>query len=122
MLTVSGSKSQPGSGVPAAASANKSDNVVNAPSVTFRQKSAPSAALKVAGSHSSKATTCAALGDFSCSSSIGMAPANIEQAPSKPNFAKVIFIIVLRFSKLLRLFPLSLTAQNGDRFNHLRAK
>ncbi len=36
--------------VPAAAFANKSDNVVNALSVTFLQKSGPSAALKVAGS------------------------------------------------------------------------
>src|ERR1700693_2834403 len=66
MLSVSGSKSHFASGVPAAASANKSSNVVNAPSATFLQKSAPSAALKVAGSHSSKATTCAILGRFSC--------------------------------------------------------
>jgi tetratricopeptide (TPR) repeat protein len=43
MWTVSGSKSQFGSGVPAAASANKLSNVVNAPRVTFLQKSAPSA-------------------------------------------------------------------------------
>src|SRR5437899_10934902 len=65
MLRVSGSKSQPGSGVPAAAVANKSDNVVNAPSVTLGQKSGPSAALKVVGSHSSKATTCAGLAEVS---------------------------------------------------------
>src|SRR5437016_6213316 len=71
MLTVSGSKSQPGSGVPAAAFANKSDNFVSAPSATFRQKSGPSAALKVTGSHSSKATTCAELGGSPCSSAAG---------------------------------------------------
>src|SRR5947209_4430906 len=73
MRSVSGSKSHFGSGLPAAASANKSSNVVNAPSATFLQKSAPSAALKVAGSHSSKATICARLGGFSCASAADMA-------------------------------------------------
>src|SRR6266404_6755094 len=95
---MSGSKSQPGSGVPAAAFLNKSDNFVNAPSVTFLQKSGPSAALKVTGSHSSKATTCATLGgcsfSFSCASAC-VAPANIKQPASKPNFTTVIFITVL---------------------------
>jgi hypothetical protein len=41
---------------------------VNAPSATFLQKSGPSAALKVVGSHSSKATTCTRLGGFACAS------------------------------------------------------
>src|SRR5260370_33919477 len=67
LLRVSGSKSQPGSGVPAPALANKSDIVVAYPSAaraTLAQKFGPSAALKVLGSHSSKATTCAGLVEF----------------------------------------------------------
>src|ERR1700738_2798496 len=67
MCSASGSKSQPGSGVPLATFANKSANFVAAPSATFLQKSGPSAALKVAGSHSSKATTCARLDELSSS-------------------------------------------------------
>jgi hypothetical protein len=71
MCNTSGSKSHLGSGVPACASANKLDNVVNAPREMFLQKSAPSAALKVVGSHSSRATTSATgaggcLGEFAC--------------------------------------------------------
>src|SRR5262245_8108296 len=64
----SGSKSQPGSGVPAAALLNRSCSVVakpRAPSATLWQKPvppSPSAALKVVGSHSSSATTCTKLG------------------------------------------------------------
>src|SRR5437667_7481490 len=97
MLSVSGSKSQPGSGVPAAAFANKSDNFVSAPSATFRQKSGPSAALKVTGSHSSKATTCARLGGSSSCvpPANNKPPANIKPPASKPNFVTVIFIVVL---------------------------
>jgi hypothetical protein len=45
MSTVSGSKSQPGSGVPAFAFENRSVSFVVAPSATFLQKSRPSAAL-----------------------------------------------------------------------------
>src|ERR1700676_1334815 len=90
ILTVSGSKSQPASGVPEATLANKSDNVVNAPSVTFLQKSGPSAALKVTGSHSSKATTCGRLGECRCgecsSASARVAPAKIKQPPSAKDF------------------------------------
>src|ERR1700736_6501743 len=67
----SGSKSQPGSGVPASADVNKADSVVLYPSATFRQKSAPApaggVALNVTGSHSSNATTWAMLGDLSLS-------------------------------------------------------
>src|SRR5882762_3294622 len=70
MRSVSGSKSQLGSGVPAAASANKLSNVVNAPSATFLQKSGPSWALKVAGSHSSNATICARRGEFPSASAV----------------------------------------------------
>src|SRR5438552_6725585 len=91
MLTVSGSKSQTGSGVPAADFTNKSDNVVTAPIATFRQKSGPSAALKVTGSHSSKATICARLGGFPCASAC-VAPANIKQPASNPNFATVFIV------------------------------
>ena len=58
-----GNTSSARSGVPAAAFLNKSDNVVKAPSVTFLQKSGPSAALKVIGSHSSKATICTSRGE-----------------------------------------------------------
>jgi hypothetical protein len=56
ILTVSGSKSQLGSGWPLRAESNSLSSGVNAPSVTFLQKSAPSAALKLDGSHSSSAT------------------------------------------------------------------
>src|SRR5260370_9021132 len=92
MLTVSGSKSQPGSGVPAAGFANKSDNFVNAPSVTFRQKSGPSTALKVTGSHSSKATTCATLGGFSSS---GAAGTKLSVRAATKKLARRVFILVL---------------------------
>src|SRR5260221_2894781 len=68
MRSASGSKSQPGSGVPLATLANKSANFVAAPSAAFWQKSGPRAALKVAGSHSSKATTCTRLGGLPSSS------------------------------------------------------
>src|SRR5258708_2489675 len=62
MVSESGSKSQLGFGVPAATDANKSANGTADPKgVTFRQKPGPSAALNVAGSHSSKATTSARL-------------------------------------------------------------
>src|SRR5579863_9577298 len=66
IVNLSGSKSQPGSGVPAAANANRLANVVLAPRVTFLQKSAPAAegSLNVTGSHSSKATTWAGLGEI----------------------------------------------------------
>src|SRR5882724_1906563 len=76
MVTVSGSKSQLVSGCPSIASLNRSLNVVangaaNA-SATFLQKSGPSTALKVVGSHSSKATICtgvrAIFGSFGASS------------------------------------------------------
>src|SRR5262249_53650344 len=67
ILSVSGSKSQPWSGCPAAAFAHKSDNVVNAPIVTFLQKSGPSAALKTNGEHSTKDTNDASRGECSCS-------------------------------------------------------
>src|SRR5207244_13152253 len=97
MLTVSGSKSQPGSGVPAFAFANRSVNFVAAPSATFLQKSGPIAALKVPGSHSSKATTCAILGGSSpCVPPANIKPpANTKPPASKPNFATVVFIMVL---------------------------
>src|SRR5450759_2157891 len=91
MWSVSGSKSHFGSGVPACASANKSDNVVNAPSATLLQKSGPSAAVKLLGSHSSKATTCTRLGGFACASA-SVAPANIKQPTSKLNFAMVFIV------------------------------
>src|SRR5207248_6212191 len=89
-LSASGSKSQPGSGVPAAAFANKSANLVDAPRVTFLQKSAPSAALKVAGSHSSNMTTGA---KFGCLLSYA-APAKIRLPASTPNLAKAILVII----------------------------
>jgi len=46
IVDLSGSKSQPGSGVPVSANANGSDRMVNAPSVTFLQKSGPTAIQK----------------------------------------------------------------------------
>ncbi len=97
--SVSGSKSQPGSGCPAAALANKSANVVNAPSVTFLQKSGPMATLKVAGSHSSKATIYASRGDcacagFSCARAC-VAPANIKTPSS--HFLRLIILYSLLF-------------------------
>src|SRR6266700_6619464 len=101
ILRTSGSKSQPGSGVPAAAFANRSDKVVlnpSAPSATFLQKSGPSAALKVNGSHSSNATTWERLGAFSCvfaCATACVAPINIKQPASRPNLIAVLLILVL---------------------------
>src|SRR5580704_5163570 len=74
ILRVSGSKSQPGSGVPPPASANSSWRVVKAPMVMFLQKSGPrpgfslalGSALKVVGSHSSRATICTGVGGLFC--------------------------------------------------------
>src|ERR1041384_2403645 len=66
MLMSSGSKSQFGSGVPAAALAKRSSSVVVAPSATLWQKPvppSPRAALNVVGSHSSNATTWAMPGE-----------------------------------------------------------
>src|SRR5262249_59100084 len=60
MVIESGSKSQLGSGVPAATLAKRSCSVVCAPSATLWQKPpplSPRAALNVTGSHSSSATT-----------------------------------------------------------------
>src|SRR5260221_3994569 len=87
IVRASGSKSQPGSGVPAWALENRSVNTVNAPSVTFLQKSAPSAALNVVGSHSSNATTCTVAGVGASSSCA--APANTRPAATNPTFIKV---------------------------------
>src|SRR4051794_8035934 len=98
MLTMSGSKSQFGSGVPAAALANKSCNLVNAPSVTFLQKPGPSAALKVVGSHSSNAMTCVGLNGLFCDLSCATArvePANTKQPASRPKLTTLILIVVL---------------------------
>jgi hypothetical protein len=68
MLIVSGSKSQPGSGVPAAAFVIRLGKVVEAPSVTFLQNPGPAAvgALNVFGSHSSNATIGAKCAACSC--------------------------------------------------------
>src|SRR5215475_5542957 len=66
MVMSSGSKSQFGSGVPAAALAKRSSSVVVAPSAMLWQKPvppSPRAALNVVGSHSSNATTCAMPGE-----------------------------------------------------------
>src|ERR1700730_10349666 len=95
IVSVSGSKSQFGSGVPAAAFANSAENVVDAPSAMFLQKSGPTAvgALKVAGSHSSKETTCAVPGESSSS----IQPANNEQQTTKPNFNRVFVMDLLPF-------------------------
>src|SRR6266403_4173227 len=96
MCSVSGSKSQFRSGVPAAALANKSDSVVNAPSVTLLQNAGPSAALKVAGSHSSSATTWAGVGELFCAGDC-VAPTNRKPPASKLNLAKMLFIVILSF-------------------------
>src|SRR5258705_13285758 len=94
MWSVSGSKSQPGSGVPAAALANKSFKVVanpSAASATFLQKSGPRAALKVTGSHSSRATTWARAGGFDCAGA-KVAPANTKQLASNAYFTTVFIV------------------------------
>src|SRR6266404_2086136 len=97
---VSGSKSQFGSGVPAAAFANNAENVVDAPSATFLQKSGPTAvgALKVAGSHSSKETTCAVPG----ASSSPIQPPNRKQQMTKPSFNRVFVMDLLPFVSTVR--------------------
>src|ERR1700704_4093282 len=94
MWTVSGSKSQLGSGFPAFAFANRSVNFVDAPSATFLQKSGPSAALKVPGSHSSKATTCATLGGFSWSCSAG-AKLSVKAATKRLTMRVLILVLLL---------------------------
>src|ERR1700739_3205029 len=103
IVRVSGSKSQFGSGVPAAAFANNVENVVDAPSATFLQKSAPTAvgALKVAGSHSSKETTCAVPG----ASSPPVQPANRKQQITKPNLNRVFVMDLLPFVSRVRPEP-----------------
>src|SRR5258707_13434599 len=104
MRSASGSKSQPGSGVPAAAFANKSANFVAAPSATFLQKSGPSAALKVAGSHSAKATTCATLGElFSSSRSSALPRGEVRNITANVNAVKITVA-----PRTLRCFPLIL--------------
>jgi len=83
-------------GVPAAAFANKSDKVVlnpSAPSATYLQKSGPSAALNVIGSHSSNATTCARLGLCSCAVA-HLPPTNIKHATIKASLATVVLILI----------------------------
>lgn len=65
----------PRSGVPAVALLNKSDNVVKATSVTFLQKSGLSVALKVIGSHSSKATICTSRGECASAGFLALAQA-----------------------------------------------
>src|SRR5215475_8870267 len=92
IVSESGSKSHLGSGFPLCAAANKSANFVEAPSATFRQKSGPTAsgALKVVGSHSSSATTCATPGE----SSIAAPPANNKHKIMNPTFTGLIFIAV----------------------------
>src|SRR5882724_5789444 len=97
MLTTSGSKSQFGSGVPAMALSNRSLSVVEAPSATLWQNAGPSTALKVAGSHSSKATTCAGVCGASCARAC-VAPASIKQPAIKANFVTIVFIAVLLLS------------------------
>src|SRR5246127_6013273 len=101
IFSVSGSKSQLGSGVPAAASAKRLASVVDAPREMFLQKSAPSAALKVAGSHSSRATTCASRGASSCHreswsgfpcASASMATASVKTPPARQNFTTDVLI------------------------------
>src|SRR6266478_4518366 len=96
MCSVSGSKSQLGSGVPAAASSNSFWKVVDAPSATLWQKAVPSISLKVGGSHSSSATTCAGVGELLCASAC-VAPANRKQPASKLNLAKILFMVILSF-------------------------
>src|ERR1700739_1015865 len=95
IVRVSGSKSQFGSGVPAAAFANNAENVVEAPTATFLQKPGPAAvgALKVAGSHSSKETTCAVPGV----SSSPIQPANRKQQTAKPSFDSVFVMDLFPF-------------------------
>src|ERR1700675_1327667 len=102
IVSVSGSKSQFGSGFPAAASSNNFENVVDAPSAMFLQKSGPTAvgALKVAGSHSSKETTCAVLG----ASSWSIQPANRKQQMTKPSLSSV-FVMVFPSSFRLNNSP-----------------
>src|SRR5215472_16367816 len=92
MVIASGSKSQLGSGLLLAAFANNSAKVVDAPTATFLQKSGPAAvgALKVAGSHSSKATTCATLGE----SSQAAPPANSKHKRTSPDFIKLSLIAI----------------------------
>src|SRR5580700_672446 len=87
IVSASGSKSQPGSGLLAWALENRSFSTVNAPSVTFLQKSGPSAALNVVGSHSSNATTCTEAGGGASSSCA--APANTRPAATRPTLIKV---------------------------------
>src|SRR5664279_340542 len=101
---MSGSKSQPGSGSPPAALANKSERGVEAPSAALRQKSGPNSALNVVGSHSSKATICATGGGsrlvdvwrsgLACARLIA-APADIRHATKK---ILVVFMSIVIFS------------------------
>src|SRR6201987_1637607 len=97
---VSGSKSQLGSGVPAAALANRSLKVVENPRAMFLQKSGPMAALKVVGSHSSRATICAGtcgLGDLSweCSCAGALAAKNKSRQPASEAIGVGIFTVIL---------------------------
>src|SRR4029078_12021695 len=92
----SGSKSQPGSGFPAAALENKSCRVVlkpSAPSATLRQKSGPNAALKVIGSHPSRATICATLDGFSCAPAYRGA-AGITKQTNRLSLETIVFKLV----------------------------
>src|SRR5206468_2806793 len=81
----------------AAAFANRSWSVVAKPSgasATFLQKSFPRAALKVSGSHSSKATICAEVDVFS-GAAASVTAASVTQATIRASFAALFVMLFL---------------------------
>src|SRR5262252_7292242 len=103
MLRVSGSKSQLGSGCPSPASVNSLEKDVTAPIATFLQKSGPSMALKLLGSHSSRATICAIAGCGVTAMVVPCAIARLAQrsnAAPKNNFILFIVLTILSLGML----------------------